>query len=192
MGMKKSEKLKGKEKIAAKKQKQVRYGVVAAACCIIIAIVLLAVFNPFVAKVGDTVQVYYTGTLDDGTVFDTNTNSTPLVFRIGAHTVIPGFEEAMIGMSTNQVKTVHIPVDKAYGPYRSELVRVVNRSGPLANVTFHVGDLYSIRGTSDGATSLVKILNVTPGTVIWDENHLLAGKNLTFEIRLVGFTSSMS
>ena len=85
-------------------------------------------FNPFVAKKGDTVMVYYTGTFENGTVFDSNLDRDPLIFTIGNKSVIPGFEEAVIGMAVNSTKTVHIPVDKAYGPHLDSLVHVVNRS----------------------------------------------------------------
>jgi len=187
--MRKSEKLKGKEKVAQKKQQRTRYVMVAVIGCIIMAVILFVLFNPFVAKTGDTVEVYYTGSLDDGTVFDSNVNGTPLVFVLGSHAVIAGFEEAVTGMGVNQTKIVHIPADKAYGPYRNDLVRVVNRSGLPAEMKPEVGKMYTITRTDDGSSSLVRILNVTPSTVTWDENHILAGKDLTFEIRLVRFSS---
>ena len=68
-----------------------------------------------IAKTSETVSVYYTGTLDDGTVFDTNVNSTPLSFTLGNGMTIQGFEEAITGMAVNDTKTVKIPPEKAYG-----------------------------------------------------------------------------
>ena len=183
--MKKSEKSKGKEAVAARKKKQVQYGIIAAAGIILVAFLGFAMFNPFVAKAGDTVNVFYTGTLDDGSVFDTNVNATPLAFTLGKGMVIPGFEEAVSGMAVNDEKTVRIPADKAYGSYNSSLVHVLNRSVLPANMTPVVGQFFTIRRTIDGATSVVKIINVTPSTITWDENHELAGKNLTFSIKLV-------
>ena len=53
------------------------------------------IFNPFVAKAGDTVNIYYTGTLDDGTIFDSNVNGSPLTFTVGKGMVIPGFESGL-------------------------------------------------------------------------------------------------
>ena len=76
--MKKSEKIKGKEAAASRKKLQVRYGILVAAGIIIIVVLGYVMFNPSVAETGDTVSVYYTGTLDDGTVFDTNVISSPL------------------------------------------------------------------------------------------------------------------
>jgi peptidylprolyl isomerase len=183
--MKKSEKLKGKQVVALKKKKQLQYGLLAGAGVVIVAILLLVVFNPFVVKGGDTVNVFYTGTLDDGTIFDSNTNGTPLTFTVGKGTVIPGFEEAVIGMAVNNEKTVRIPPEKAYGLYNASFVLVVNRSAFPSNMTPVVGQYYSVRSTIDGSESSVKVINVTAATITLDENHALAGQNLTFTIRLV-------
>jgi peptidylprolyl isomerase len=123
--------------------------------------------------------------LENGTVFNSNVNGTPLTFILGNASVIEGFRDAVTGMMVNEEKTVTIPYDKAYGPYNSSLVRVVPRMGTLGNKTFIVGQTYTIRRTSDNALSVVKILNVTRDTVTWDENNLLAGQNLTYRIKLV-------
>ena len=182
--MKKSEKLKGKQVVALKKKKQLQYGMLAGAGVIIVAILLLVVFNPFVVKAGDTVNVFYTGTLDDGTVFDSNVNGTPLTFTVGKGMVIPGFEEAVIGMAVNNEKTVRIPPEKAYGLYNASFIHVVNRTAFPSNLTPVVGQYYSVRSTIDGSESSVKVINVTASTITLDANHALAGQNLTFSIRL--------
>ena len=183
--MKKSEKIKGKEAVAARKKLQIRYGILAVGGIIIVAVIGFVMFNPFVARNGDTVAVYYTGTLDNGTVFDTNLNSTPLIFTLGQGMTIPGFEEAITGMAVNDTKTVTIPPGKAYGFYNGSLVHVLNRSALPANMTPVAGQYYTIRRTTDGAVSMIKIVNVTPTSITWDENNILAGENLTFTIRLV-------
>lgn len=184
--MKKSEKVKGKErvKIQNKQIQMVIGGAVAA--LIIITIIGYVFFNSSGAKAGDTVSVFYTGMLDDGTVFDSNVNATPLIFTLGKGKLIPGFEDAVTGMALNTTKTVHIPVDKAYGPYQEALVHTVNRSTLPESMIPVVGERYSIRRSTDGAVALVKIINMTTSTVTWDENHELAGKDLTFTITLVG------
>ena len=140
-----------------------------------------------VAATGDTVSVYYTGTFENGTLFDSNwDNPTPTVFTLGNSSVIQGFQDAVTGMSVNQEKTVDIPADKAYGVYNASLVRTVNRTGPIANVTFTAGQYYSIHDRATNAVSIVKILNVTPTTVTWDANDPLAGLNFRFTIKLTG------
>lgn len=137
------------------------------------------------AMTGDNVSVYYTGMLEDGTVFNSNMNETPLMFTLGNSSVIDGFRDAVTGMTVNEEKTVIIPYDKAYGPYNDELVRLVPRMGPLENKSFTVGQIVTITRKTDNAVSVVKILNVTRDTITWDENHPLAGKNLTYVIKLV-------
>jgi len=183
--MKKSEKIKGKEAAVLRKKKYMQYGIgLTAGIIVVIAIIGFVMLNPATAKAGDTVSVYYTGTLDDGSVFDSNVNGTPLQFVIGKHSVIPGFEDAVIGMAINSEKTVNIPAEKAYGPYRSDLVIVVNRSEFAPGQDLIVGTQYQITNPVDGSTELVKILNVTSSKVTIDENPSLAGQNLTFSIKL--------
>ena len=88
-------------------------------------------------------------------------------------------------MGINQKRTVVIPYDQAYGPYRSDLIRVVNRTGLIANTSFIEGQYFTIHRRTDNAISMVRILNITPSTVTWDENHPLAGQNLTFTVQVV-------
>ena len=80
------------------------------------------------ANDGDTVRVHYTGTLEDGTIFDSSRERDPLEFTLGGGTVIPGFEENVKGMQVGETKTATIPAGEAYGPYRDELVMVVERA----------------------------------------------------------------
>jgi len=154
----------------------------------LVALIVIVVFilpNPVVATKGDTVSVYYTLMLEDGTVFDSNINGKPLAFTVGSAGIIPGFSTAIVGMKVNQEKTVDIPSDQAYGPYRSDRIHVVNRTGPFANQTFTVGEYYTIHNAADNTNSMIRVLNVTPFTVTVDENSPLAGQNLTFRVQLV-------
>ncbi len=183
--MKKSEKVKGKEAVAVRKKKMWQYGIIAVVVLVLIAALAFYFFNPAYARTGDVVSVYYTGTLADGTVFDSNVNATPLVFTLGKGTVIPGFNDAVIGMAPNTSKTVHIPVAQAYGPYNDSLVFTVDRSS-LAIENPVVGERYSIRRASDNAVAYIKVINMTPDTITLDQNHELAGKDLDFTITLVG------
>jgi peptidylprolyl isomerase len=182
--MKKSEKEKGQDKAKAQKKQIMMILGGALAALVVITLAGYLFFNSPGAKTGNTVSVYYTGMLDDGTVFDSNVNSTPLVFTIGQGKIFKGFEEGVIGMTPGTTKTVHIPVDKAYGPYNDQLVHVVNRSTLPEGVDFKVGERYSIRRSSDGAVALVKVIGMNESSVTWDENHELAGKDLTLTITL--------
>lgn len=136
------------------------------------------------AKSGDTVTVHYTGTLDDGTVFDSSEGGEPLEFAIGAGNVIPGFEQAVIGMSPGDSKTATIPSDEAYGPYFEDRVLVVERQQIPADLPVDVGSQLQIQ-QEGGMTIPVIITDVTDSEVTLDANHPLAGEDLTFNIRLV-------
>jgi peptidylprolyl isomerase len=164
------------------------YILIAAGVIVFVAIAVTALFtlfNPGVAMKGDNVSMYYTLMNENGTVISTNFNGTPLEITVGDPESIKGLSDAIVGMGVNQKKTVTIPYDQAYGPYRSDLVRVVNRTGLIANTSFIEGNYFTIHRKTDNAISMVRILNITPSTVTWDENHPLAGQNLTFTVQVV-------
>jgi peptidylprolyl isomerase len=135
------------------------------------------------AKSGDTVKVDYKGTLSDGTVFDSSEGGDPIEFTLGNNEVIPGFEEAIIGMKVGETKTVTIPADKAYGQHKDELVFVVEKTQLPTSIEPAVG-LQLQSTNSDGSTSIYTITAVDDTTVTVDGNSPLAGKDLTFEITL--------
>jgi len=137
------------------------------------------------AKRGDTVQVHYRGTLDDGSEFDSSAGSDPISFTVGAGEVIPGFEEAIEGMSVGEKKTQHITVENAYGDHRDELVFTVPRNQMPDNTEIEIGDMLQV-GFPDGSNATVKVTGVEADEVTLDANHPLAGQNLTFELELVG------
>lgn len=136
------------------------------------------------AKNGDIVQVDYTGTLENGTVFDTSVGGEPLNFTLGEGKMIPGFEQAILGMKVGESKTVTIPADEAYGPYRDDLVLVVNREDLPTGLDPDVGQQLQMTLPS-GGTSVGTVTNATDTTITVDFNYPLAGKDLTFEIELV-------
>jgi FKBP-type peptidyl-prolyl cis-trans isomerase 2 len=146
--------------------------------------VIMTGCNASEARNGDTVQVHYTGKLADGTVFDSSVGREPLEFTLGAGQMIPGFEEAVFGMKVGEKKTVTIPVDEAYGPYRDDLVVEISREKLPSDMTPEVGQQLVMR-QPDGREIVVTITKVSDETVTVDANHPLAGKELTFEIELV-------
>lgn len=136
------------------------------------------------AKAGDTVKVHYTGTLEDGTVFDTSAEGEPLEFTIGEGMIIPGFEEAVVGMHVEDSKTVDIPAEEAYGPRDEDLVEEVSRDELPEDLEPEVGQqLQSMQ--EDGSVAMVTVIDVTDTAITIDLNHPLAGEDLTFEIELV-------
>jgi peptidylprolyl isomerase len=136
------------------------------------------------AKAGDTVQVSYTGKLLDGEIFDTLTKRKLVQFTIGEGQIIPGFEEAVVGMKLCESKTITIPADKAYGPYREKMVHVVDRNQFPADLEPEVGQQLEIRH-GDGQTIAARVTDVSASSVTLDANHPLAGQNLTLDMDLV-------
>jgi peptidylprolyl isomerase len=144
------------------------------------------------AKEGDKVKVHYTGRLEGGEVFDSSEcaeqecgcDAGPLEFTIGEGEVIPGFEKAVVGMSEGEAKTFTIPVEDAYGMRNEEMVVEVERSHVPADMTPAVGMRLEVT-QEDGQEFPVVITNVTDTHVTLDANHPLAGRDLTFEIKLV-------
>jgi len=140
------------------------------------------------AKVGDTIRVHYTGTLDNGTVFDSSIGREPLQFTIGLGQMIPGFDKGVVGLNLNESKTITIPADQAYGQYRADLVQVAARDQLPPDSELEVGQVLQA-SQPNGQIILVTVTNVTDTDVTLDANHPLAGKNLTFEIQLVEIVS---
>jgi len=135
-------------------------------------------------KKGDNVKVHYKGTLTDGTVFDSSEGKDPLEFVVGSGQVIQGFDEAMIGMKVGESKVVEIPVEKAYGERKDELMMVVPVEQVPHDLTPEVGMRLEMGGTN-GEVVRVVVINVDDKDVTMDANPPLAGELLIFSIELV-------
>ena len=136
------------------------------------------------AKQGDTVHIHYSGSLEDGTVFDSSAERDPLSFTIGSGQVIPGFEEAVLGMAIDDKKNVTIPVDKAYGPRNEELVMTVPKDQVPPDLNPEVGQKLQMQGPNNTPV-VVEVTEVVEEHIKLDANPPLAGKDLIFDIELV-------
>jgi peptidylprolyl isomerase len=141
------------------------------------------------AKVGDTVKVHYNGKLDTGVLFDTSEGSDPLQFELGTARLITGFEEAVVGMSPGESKTVIIPPEKAYGRYREDLVIKIDKKDLPEEIVPAEGMTLEICA-SNGVMVPVQITEIEGSTITLDANHPLSEQTLTFEIKLVEITES--
>ncbi len=140
------------------------------------------------AKKGDTVKVHYTGTLDDGSVFDTSDDRDPIEFVVGSGALIPTFEDALIGMNTGESKTVRINAEDAYGPFYPDMVIELDKRGLPGDPEPQV-DMMLEMEDEDGLRRLVRIVDLSDASVTIDANHPLAGKDLTFKVELVEILS---
>ena len=141
------------------------------------------------AKPGDTVRIHYTGTLDDGTQFDSSSGREPLQFTLGSGQVIPGFEKAVEGMAVGDSKSVNIPPEQAYGPRHEQMIQEVPKTA-LPN------DLEPVEGMAlqaqgqDGKVINLTVTAVQDDSITVDGNHPLAGQALNFDIQLVDIARS--
>ena len=138
------------------------------------------------AKSGDRVKVDYTGTLQDGTIFSTSIGKTPLEFTIGDGTMLPGFNAAIIGMVVGESKSITL-ID-AYGDHYQSLVVTVPKTQFSPGLNPLVGQQLKVTH-QDGSTGTVVVVAVNDSTITIDGNSPLAGKDLTFNIKLLSIIS---
>jgi len=140
-------------------------------------------------KKGNKVKVHYKGTLADGTVFDSSEGKEPLEFIVGSGQVIQGFDEAVVGMKKGDSKIVEIPVEKAYGEKKDEMVMVVPVEQVPPDLTPEVGMRLEMGGTN-GELLRVVVVHVDEKNITLDANPPLAGEGLVFSIELLDFTDA--
>ncbi len=132
---------------------------------------------------GKTVRIHYTGTLNDGTQFDSSAGRDPLEFETGAGMVIPGFDSAVRDMLVGGKKTVTIPAAEAYGEAREEMVGELPKDRFPPEMQLAVG--MQLQMMSPQGPLPVVVREIKEESVILDANHPLAGKDLTFALELV-------
>ncbi|MBF0463694.1 MAG: peptidylprolyl isomerase [Nitrospirae bacterium] len=135
-------------------------------------------------KMGDKVRVHYKGYLNDGSVFDSSLEREPMEFTMGEGMLIAGFENGVLGMNEGDAKTVKISPEDGYGPYRDDMVLVVEKSQVPPNINPYPGMVLQVR-SNDGSSVNVTIAEIAETSVTLDGNHPLAGKELNFDITLV-------
>jgi len=134
---------------------------------------------------GKKVKVHYTGTLDDGTKFDSSVDrGEPIEFECMKGQMIPGFDKAVQDMAVGDTITVKIPAAEAYGEYNEEMVQQVPQEQIPNGDQLPVGQTIYMHGPG-GQPMPVFVREIKDGVVTFDMNHELAGKDLTFEINLV-------
>jgi FKBP-type peptidyl-prolyl cis-trans isomerase 2 len=137
-------------------------------------------------KKGDKIKVEYTGTFEDGTVFDTtDKHGQPLEFEVGSKQLIKGFDEAVIGMDKDEEKEITLKPEEAYGEPNPQLAQKVPKDKLPKEPLPEVGMMLALKGP-DGKQIPARITEVSDTDVTIDLNHPLAGKTLKFKIKIVG------
>ena len=136
------------------------------------------------AKKGDTVKIHYTCKLANGIIIDSSHDKEPIMFTVGSKEVIPGLDDAIIGMKIEESKVQKVSAEKAFGPYHNDWVLEVGRDRLPEEWKPEVGLRYEMP-REDGKLFTATIKRVSPSTVTLDFNHPMAGKVLLFEITLL-------
>jgi len=133
---------------------------------------------------GDVVQVHYTGKLKTGEVFDSSKEKEPLQLKIGEGKIIPGFEQALLGMQQGEKKTFDLSPDEAYGDRSDDRVHVIERKQVPPDLNLEVGMQLALEAQGQEPIP-AQVVDLSEETVTLDTNHPLAGKSITFEIDVV-------
>jgi len=144
--------------------------------------------KPRVAETGHRVQVHYTGRLADGKIFDSSVGSKPLDFVIGAGSMLQAFEKGIIGMKRKETRQIHIPAAQAYGEVHKDKIFPVSRQSLNISGQPKVGERIVLE-TPRGAMR-TRVVSFNDKYIYLDANHILAGKDLDFEVELVSISEN--
>ena len=138
------------------------------------------------AKAGDTVRVHYEGQLSDGTIFDSSLEREPIEFILGQDTVIPGFEQAVIGMEVGESKDISIPPEEGFGDYSEDLVVNIEKTILPPDINPELGMQLEVSSEEEEETPRVfTIADIAEDSITLDGNHPLAGAEIAFKIELL-------
>jgi peptidylprolyl isomerase len=138
------------------------------------------------AKAGDKVRVHYEGQLSDGTIFDSSLEREPIEFILGQDTVIPGFEQAVLGMEAGESKDVSVPPEDGFGEYSEDLVVNIEKSMLPPDINPELGMQLEVSSEEEEETPRVfTIADIAEDSVTLDGNHPLAGEEIAFKIELL-------
>ena len=138
-------------------------------------------------EVGQTVSVHYVGTLEDGTEFDSShSRGEPLEVQVGTGQVIPGFDNALVGMAVGEQKSVSLSPDEAYGPATEEAMQTVPVSAFPPGFPLEEG--IQVQGEGPQGPLIATVQSFDEESVVLDLNHPLAGKTLNFDIQVVSIS----
>ncbi len=143
------------------------------------------------AKTGDSVHIHYTGTLADGTTFDSSAGREPLAFTLGSGMVIKGFDDGVTGMQIGEKKTINIPANEAYGAVNDEMIFELPKTNLPPEMAVEAG-MQLMMNDGQGQQMPVTVVSVQLETVTIDANHSLAGKDLIFALELVAIDAPKS
>ena len=134
----------------------------------------------------DTVSISYTATIPSGEIVESVQDNKPITLVIGSGRILKAVEASLMGMEPGQTRTVHILPEDAYGPYYKTLVHDVARSSFAGRIDPKPGMTLSLAIEKDGVEQHVPatVLAASNETVTIDYNHPLAGRTITYAVKL--------
>ena len=135
-------------------------------------------------KNGDVVRVHYTGKLTNGDQFDSSAGKEPLEFKVGAGTMIKGFDAAMPGMTIGEKKTINISPEDGYGEKSEDAIIEFPRENVPKDMKLEPGMSLTL-SNQEGHPVPVVVVEIKDNVIVLDANHFLAGQELVFDIELV-------
>jgi peptidylprolyl isomerase len=155
---------------------------------VVVAIVLFILVgqgaNEIGIKEGDAVTLHYTGTLSDGSVFDTSMDKDPLVFVVGNRQLLPAFEKAVKGLKIGDKETIELSSDEAYGQRNESLTAEYPLENVPSDMEIAIGGKLFMQ-SPDGNVGIAVIKEIGEENLVLDLNHPLAGEDLKFEIEII-------
>jgi len=139
-------------------------------------------------KNGDTAKVHYTGTLEDGRVFDSSREREPLEFTAGGGQIITGFEIGILGMEVGETRKFEVAPDDAYGHRLEEMVLDVPAAQFPDHIEPQVGMALQVQQPQGNPLEMV-ITDISDNAITLDGNHPLAGQTLYFQVELLEITN---
>ncbi len=135
-------------------------------------------------EAGNQVSVHYTGTFEDGEVFDSSQGRDPLTFEVGAGQMIQGFDQAVLGMKEGESKKITLVPEEAYGPRNEELLVDIPSANFPEDMKLEVGMMLQLTN-QQGQPVPATVAEIGDENVKMDVNHPMAGKTLNFDIEIV-------
>jgi peptidylprolyl isomerase len=137
---------------------------------------------------GNYIQIQYTGTYDNGEIFDTNVGFEPLEFLVGSGSIINGLDKGVLGMEENETRDIMVMPEEGYGECNEEFIVTVPKEDMKANFEPEIGMILSIQMENENLVP-ARVTDINGNDVILDLNHPLAGKMLHFNVKIIAINN---
>ena len=140
-------------------------------------------------SVGDEVKIHYLAKLQNGEIVENTQGKEPFLVKIGSKNLIPGLEEALIGLKKGDKKKITVPPNKGFGERKENLLQEIPKSQiQEEGKEISVGEVIELR-YEDGNRQFVTVNEIKEDTVILDLNHPLSGEVLIFDVEVIDISS---